>query len=1513
MTVSQPDGTVLHCFASGDEYFNYLHDENGFTIMQHPRTGYYVYAEKRDGKLVATNYVAGVYDPASKGLKPYALISSEEWMARRQAWEVPDEHFQNRAVNHGTLNNISIFIRFSDDDQFTNSYSAIDNMFNDVTEGAISLRSYFRAASYGSIEIPTTFYPGHNDENIISYQDTYPRSYFQPYDESTNTNGYQDDNERKDREFSLLERAVTYINDHYPVPTSLNIDYDNDGNVDNVCFIVKGGVGAWSSLLWPHKWSLYDRIVRINGKRVYTFNFQLSDATSYFNASVMCHEMNHSLSAPDLYHYYNGTNLSPVGPWDLMEQNANPPQHCGAYMKMKYGHWIDEIPEITQAGVYSLNPISSATPTNVAYKIPTEDPNQFYVLEYRDNTSLFETSLPGSGLLVYRINTSFSGNASYNPNSGIYDEVYLFRPGGSFSENGNLNSAHFSSNVNRTEFSSSTSAYPFFTDGTVDYNFMIYNITNAGSTISFTYGTSNDCEPPTNLVASVENNIVSLSWDAATNAVSYNIYRNGNLIGNTSGTTYLDSSLNYGIHTYLLKSIDSNGLLSTASETVSVTIAPDGSIIIGDGSSVTNDFLPSYSYYKYSLTQQIYTVEEIGGAGAITSIAFYNGGAEKTRTYDFYLKSTTRNAFFSTSDWETVSDTDKVFSGIVTMTANDWSTIVFDTPFFYDGTTNLVLVADDNSGAYTGSPHMSCLVFNAPSQAIRVYGDFTNYNPTASSISYTDSDYADMPSVKNQLLVTKVEPTTGTLNITVSASPVQGGTATGGGEFNFGEICTVNATVNEGYTFFGWTENGVVVSVELEYTFTVVQDRNLVALFTEGIIIGDEGTTTSPYLPSHSFYNYSLTQQIYTSEELGSAGMITGIAFYNSGSTKTRNYDIYMKATNKSAFSSRTDWETITASDLVFSGTVTMEADDWTNIILTTPLVYDGSSNLVIAVDDNTSSCSQGMNCRVFDVTTNQALYIYSDGTNYNPFSTSTYSGTMFSKKNQLKVMKSELGDCAKPTQFAATEIGPNHVVLSWIENGASEDWYISCFNEEEEYTFEVTNNPYTLIGLTPETTYTAFVIPACGVVNNDPDNSLMSNMIEFTTLSLCATPSGLEIENILHSSATLSWIGYQETYNLRYGVGNSVVYLSEDFEDGAIPAAFTNDVGYPWEVVTDDITGSYSMKSTNEGISNSSSTISATMTYEAEGTIEFDARCMGEGYTTIWDKCSFYIDNVEIFRYGANISGWNHYSFAVAAGEHTFTWSYSKDSSVNPTGDAFLVDNIVMSTFSITWAPTIEGISGATYNITGLEASTQYYAQVQGINASCEGGLTEWSEMATFTTIELTTVTQTVALAAGWNYVSFHVETTLDDLKAALVEALPETDIMIKGKSTNASYKASTHRWTGRLTSLDLSQSFRIQVATDSEITMQGFPIDPADHPATVVNGANWIAFPLNGSMSLTNAFAGFAVNNDVIKSKGGTSQYKNGRWMGSSLTTLEPGQGYIYKSASSDTRTLVFPASAK
>ena len=63
----------------------------------------------------------------------------------------------------------------------------------------------------------------------------------------------------------------------------------------------------------------------------------------------------------------------------------------------------------------------------------------------------------------------------------------------------------------------------------------------------------------------------------------------------------------------------------------------------------------------------------------------------------------------------------------------------------------------------------------------------------------------------------------------------------------------------------------------------------------------------------------------------------------------------------------------------------------------------------------------------------------------------------------------------------------------------------------------------------------------------------------------------------------------------------------------------------------------------------------------------------------------------------------------------------------------------------------------------------------------------------------------QVIALAAGTNWVSFNVETNLNDLKAALVEAAPGTSITIKGQTQNATYNPNNGRWTGQLrTSLD-------------------------------------------------------------------------------------------------------------
>ena len=182
------------------------------------------------------------------------------------------------------------------------------------------------------------------------------------------------------------------------------------------------------------------------------------------------------------------------------------------------------------------------------------------------------------------------------------------------------------------------------------------------------------------------------------------------------------------------------------------------------------------------------------------------------------------------------------------------------------------------------------------------------------------------------------------------------------------------------------------------------------------------------------------------------------------------------------------------------------------------------------------------------------------------------------------------------------------------------------------------------------------------------------------------------------------------------------------------------------------------------------------------------------------------------------------------------------------------------------------------------------------------------WSEFINYQGLDCPTQTQTVSLSAGTNWVSFNVETDLDDLKAALVDALSGTGtiaITIQGKSQNTKYTGG--RWRGTL-NFDVTQMYMIDVSADCEITLEGLPVNPSEHPITIVNGANWIAYPLDVSMTQEQAFAGFnVVNGDVISAKGDNARYTGGRWRGT--VTIEPGQGFIFTSAASENRTLIFP----
>ncbi len=549
--LTQPDGTVLNCYATGDEFYHWLHDQNAYTIIKDSKTGFFVYADLFMDSLVPTPYIPGKDDPAKAGLKPGIRISSSKIKSLRQSkYQIPKLKGFSGTNNTGTLNNIVIFIRFSDQSEFTTPLSSYESNFNGTNQ--VSVYEYYKEVSNNQLSINTDFFPS-GGSTVVSYQDSESRSYYQPYDATTNPTGYDGDNDSRIREHTLLKNAVEYVSSQIEA-TGNDFDMDNDGYIDNITFIIQGATDGWSDLLWPHMWALYSFDVRVNGLQVYYYNFQLSNS---FGVSVLCHELFHTLGAPDLYRYDND-DITPVGPWDLMARNLNPPQHMSAYMKTTYGGWFNSIPEITTDGTYTLAPLD--TDPFAAYVISSPNSSEYFVVEYRKNQGRFESSLPGSGLIIYRIDPALEGNADGPP-----DEIYVYRPGGTTSQDGNVYSAYFSSGSGRTEINDATDPSSFLSNGSAG-GLNISNIGSSGATISFDVSFETvGFNSPKNLQASSGLDFIDLDWELPNagdpTLAGFKVQKFGTLIqtiNDPAATSYRDNNLSPGLYSYTISAFYTN-------------------------------------------------------------------------------------------------------------------------------------------------------------------------------------------------------------------------------------------------------------------------------------------------------------------------------------------------------------------------------------------------------------------------------------------------------------------------------------------------------------------------------------------------------------------------------------------------------------------------------------------------------------------------------------------------------------------------------------------------------------------------------------------------------------------------------------------------------------------------------------------------------------------------------------------------------------------------------------------
>lgn len=254
-------------------------------------------------------------------------------------------------------------------------------------------------------------------------------------------------------EEQLIQNVINLIR----LDESVELDYNSDGCIDNLTIVADvDSTTDRNSTYYAHH-SSYAGSEKINGCYVRHYNIMNK---AIFNDTIpgngtVCHEFMHTLGYPDLYSY-NGQTLYPVGEWDIMAMNSCFLQYPLAYFRSKISGWFD-IDVITSSQNNLV--LNSQTEKNGkhAYIIKSPDSStEFFVVEYREKTDLYkdpadalEKRIPGSGLIIYRINTAYTGNSTGN------NGVYVFRTGVSSEKDDSyltLRQSYFSMESGRTSF-----------------------------------------------------------------------------------------------------------------------------------------------------------------------------------------------------------------------------------------------------------------------------------------------------------------------------------------------------------------------------------------------------------------------------------------------------------------------------------------------------------------------------------------------------------------------------------------------------------------------------------------------------------------------------------------------------------------------------------------------------------------------------------------------------------------------------------------------------------------------------------------------------------------------------------------------------------------------------------------------------------------------------------------------------------------------------------------------------
>jgi len=142
---------------------------------------------------------------------------------------------------------------------------------------------------------------------------------------------------------------------------------------------------------------------------------------------------------------------------------------------------------------------------------------------------------------------------------------------------------------------------------------------------------------------------------------------------------------------------------------------------------------------------------------------------------------------------------------------------------------------------------------------------FVNWTEGGSPVSY-DPGYS-FSITTDRTLVANFD---NTYTVLVSADPLAGGNVSGSALYTYGDTATIGASSNAGYRFAYWTESGLPVSADPNYSFTVTTARTLVGNFVKTYVIS---TSVSPpvggTVSGDGTYDEGATVQMHANPNIG--------------------------------------------------------------------------------------------------------------------------------------------------------------------------------------------------------------------------------------------------------------------------------------------------------------------------------------------------------------------------------------------------------------------------------------------------------------------------------------------------------------------------------------------------------------------------------------------------------------------------------------------------------------------